>query len=92
MSSLPLQLVGRLDDADARLIVQLELDARTGEVISISGGQDAIRRTCSIARSTIDLTPEAPTKASADGARRGVRRVTPLGLSSTARLSDEEAR
>ncbi len=47
VSSLPFQLVGSFDDIDARLVVQVELDARTGEIVSISGDRDAIRKTCS---------------------------------------------
>lgn len=47
MSSLPFNLVGSFDDIDARLVVQVELDARTGEIVSITGDRQAIRETCS---------------------------------------------
>lgn len=47
MSSLPFNLVSSFDDIEDRLIVQVELDARTGEILSLTGDHDAIRRTCS---------------------------------------------
>lgn len=47
MSTLPFNLVGDADILRDRLVVQVELDARTGELLSITGDRDAIRRTCS---------------------------------------------
>jgi hypothetical protein len=57
VSSLPLQLVGSFDGLDARLIVQVELDPHTGDIISISGDGVAIRRTCGLLREVAGREP-----------------------------------
>ena len=71
MSSLPFQLVGSFDDIDARLVVQVELDARTGEIVSITGDRDAIRKTCSFLHEAVG-TPGARHGQESDNGNRPV--------------------
>ena len=70
VTSTPLHLVGSFEDLRDRLVVQVELDRHTGEVMSISGDRDAIRRTCSLLLDAIESTRMRDDEAATDGPRR----------------------
>lgn len=78
MSSLPFNLVGSFDDIDARLVIKVELDARTGEIVSITGDRDAIRQSCAFLRETVGTS--------------GTNRTPPVDAVDSDERSDEDIR
>ena len=64
MSTLPINLAGPTGIIEDRLVVQVELDARTGELLSLEGDPETIRRTCSFLLKTVGTRGTRPGEAS----------------------------
>lgn len=85
MSILPIDLAGTSGNIENRLVVQVEIDARTGELLSLQGDPAAVSRTCSFLLKAVGTQGTRLGEASGHGNRR-------RGLGSGASLESSRAR